>query len=159
VSILGVRYFQQETDDTCAPACLRMALAFRFPGKLVTETDVAKRCRCLKGRGCRVDDVFRAARRYRLAAHWLDNSNIEADVKAALNAGCPAIANVQLRVLPYYLPAQPPRAWHSVLIVGMDDRYVYLHDPDPSLGGPQRAVERTIFFSGWMNHPYSAYRL
>lgn len=160
MSILDVRYFQQGTNDTCAPACLRMALAFRFPGKSVSETDVAKRCRYQKLLGCDVKDVFRAARHYRLPAHWLDNSRMEEEVEAALKVGCPVLANVELRALPYMPP--PPaneELWHTVLIVGMDDQYVYLHDPDQYHGGQRRAIERTPFFAGWGNHGHSAYRL
>jgi uncharacterized protein YvpB len=135
-----------------------MALAFRFPDKPVSEVELAKRCRCVKGLGSRVTDVYRAARRYKLKAEWLENTHIEMDVKAALDAGCPVMAAVQLRVLPYYLPAHPPQAWHAVLIVGLDDQSVCLHDPIP-YGGPRRKVERADFFSDWTSHYYSAYRL
>jgi uncharacterized protein YvpB len=135
-----------------------MALAFRFPHKLVSEAELAKQCCCLKVLGSLASDVFRTARRYELAVEWLKNTNIEMEVEAALDAGCPVLANVQLRLLPYYLPAEPPQAWHSVLIVGLDERYVYLHDPDPQ-GGPRREVKRANFFAGWAIEPYSAYRL
>lgn len=160
MAILDVPYFQQETDDTCAPACLRMALAFRFPSKTVSETELANRCRCVKGLGCLVDDVYRTARRYKLTAKWLKNAHIEAEVKTALNAGCPVLANVELRVLPYMPPPPPDEdIWHTVLIVGMDDPYVYLHDPDRYHGGQHRAIERLPFFAGWGVHGHSACRL
>jgi uncharacterized protein YvpB len=156
--LIDVPFFRQETCDTCAPACLRMALACRFPDRAVSEAELARRCRCVKGLGTLVNAVYRAARRYRLAATWLDNTHIEAEVEAALIAGCPVLANVQLRLLPYYPSSQPPQAWHSVLVVGLDARYVYLHDPDP-WGGPRRQVEQTAFFVGWTVHPYSAHRV
>lgn len=157
--ILSVPYCQQETVDTCAPACLRMALKFRFPKDSISEAKLAKRCRCLKGLGSLVDDVYRAARRFKLTGNWLNSSSIEAEVESALKGGCPVLANVQPRVLPYIPSSKPPRAWHSVLIFGIDDRYVYVHDPDPTWGGSEKTIERGIFFSGWGNHPYSAYSL
>jgi len=157
--ILEVPYFQQKTDDTCAPACLLMALAFRFSHKPVSEAKLAKRCGCLKGLGCLVGDVFRAARRYRLNAEWLSNVRIELEVEAALKAGCPVLANIQLRSLPYYLPGCPKGEWHSALIVGLNDQFVYLHDPDARRGGAHCKVPRADFFSGWATCPYSAYRL
>jgi len=137
-----------------------MALTIRFSNQPVSEAALAKRCGCLAGEGTRPRDVFRAARRCWLPAKWLDNSNIEAEVETALRAGCPVLANVELRALPYMPPPPPNRElWHSVLIVGMDDRYVYLHDPDPDHGGPQRAIERTPFFAGWSQHGHSAHRV
>lgn len=157
VVMLKVPYFRQETDDTCAPACLRMALAFRFGNPPNPEAPLAKRCGCLPGLGSLVDDVFRTARRHKLPARWLDNAHIESEVEAALKGGYPVLANVQLRLLPYYLQPQPPRAWHSVLIVGMDGRAVFVHDPDPYRGGPHRQINRPDFFAGWDVEPYSAY--
>ncbi len=159
MTILDVPYFSQETEDTCAPARLRMALAFRFPGTAVSEATLARQCGCVQGLGSLVDKVYRTAHRNRLAMHWLAHAHIAEEVEAALQAGCPVLANVQLRLLPYYLPSQPPQAWHLVLIVGMDNRYDYLHDPDPYWGGPRRTVERSVFFASWTNHPYSAYRV
>jgi hypothetical protein len=172
--VLDVPYYQQETEDTCAPACLRMALAFRFPEprflwsvlawqfsrKPSTEVELAKQCACLVGQGTRPEDVFHAARRYRLAASWLDNSNLAAEVEGALQAGCPVLANVELRALPYVVSPPPGRVfWHTVLIVGMDDRYIYVHDPDPAHGGPRRAIERSHFLAGWDRHGHSAHRV
>ncbi len=162
MATLNVPYCPQETDDTCAPACLRMALGYRFPDKAVSEAEIAKRCRCVPGKGCWVRDVFRAARRCKLNPIWLQDADIETEVRAALDGGCPVVANVQLRVLPYYLPYQrgeQPLMWHSVLVIGMDDQHVYLHDPDPSRGGAHRSVRRADFFSGWTRYHYSAYRV
>jgi len=156
--ILSVPYFRQETCDTCAPACLRMALAFRFPPPPVPEARLARRCRCIPGDGALVEAVYHTACYYKLDAQWLDNTHIETDVAAALAAGCPVLANVQLRLLPYYLLAQPPQAWHSVLIIGLDAQDVSLHDPD-QWGGARRQVRRANFFVGWTLEPYSAYRL
>ena len=109
-----------------------------------------------------MEDAYRTARDYNLDAQWLEDARIETEVEAALQAGCPVIANVQPRVLPYY-PLdddnyQPP-FWHSVVLVGIDDQYVYMHDPDPPWGRPCREIKRTDFFSGWDLHRYSAYRL
>lgn len=156
---LKVPYFSQETCDTCAPACLRMALAFRFPDHPVSEATLARQCRYVKALGCLVKDVYRAAHRYGLPARWLRHTHIEAEVAAALQAGCPVLANVQLRLLLSYVPAQPPQMSHSVLLIGLDERYVYLHDPDPRGSNGGRRVERAAFFAGWTNHPYSAYRV
>ena len=158
--ILNVPFCRQETWDTCAPACLRMALAFRFPHQRrpVREARLAKQCRCKPGLGVLVENAYRTACYYKLDAQWLDNTRIETDVAAALAAGCPVLANVQLRLLPYYLLAQPPKAWHSVLIVGLDHQDVYLHDPD-QWGGAYRQVRQADFFVGWAIEPYSAYRV
>src|SRR5687768_12272218 len=112
MAILSVPYFQQQTEDTCAPACLRMGLALRFPAQSLAEAEVAQRCGCLQGLGCLVDDVYHAAQHYGLAVEWLDNIRIEVEVEAALRADCLVLANVQLRVLPYYQPSHySPTAW------------------------------------------------
>lgn len=137
---VDVPFFRQETCDTCAPACLRMALACRFPDRAISEAELARRCRCVRGLGTLVGAVYRAARRYRLAATWLENTHIEAEVEAALTAGYPVLANVQLRVLPYYPSSQLPQAWHSVLIVGIDARYVHLARIQPQVYTPQVAM-------------------
>jgi hypothetical protein len=137
-----------------------MALAFRFPDRAVSEAELAQQCGCLEEAGTAANDAFNAACHYALPAVWLDNSRIEAEVEAALNAGCPVVANVQLRVLPYYSSgAYSPTMWHSVLIVGMDAQDVILHDPDSQQSGAQKRVQRTTFFSDWARRPYSAYRL
>ncbi len=158
MSHLDVPYFAQETEDTCAPACLRMALAFRFPKKRSSEASLARECKCLPGVGSRIEDVFRAARRYKLKAHRLDSICIAEEVEKALNEGCPVVANVQLRALPY-TKLFPQQAWHSVLIIGIDAEYVYLHDPDPIIGGANLAVRQAAFFADWTIHPYIAYRV
>ncbi|MEW6207328.1 MAG: C39 family peptidase [Acidobacteriota bacterium] len=158
MSHLDVPYSAQETDDTCAPACLRMALAFRFPKKPFSEATLARECKCLPGLGSRIGDVFRAALRFRLKARWLDGSRIAEEVEKAINEGCPVVANVQLRALPY-AKLFPQQAWHSALIVGIDAEYVYLHDPDPIIGGSKVSVRRSAFFAEWAIHPYIAYRL
>jgi hypothetical protein len=136
-----------------------MALAFRVPDQPIAESSLARRCRCRQGLGSRVKDVHDAARHYGLAAQWLANTGIEAETATALRADAPVLANVQLRVLPYHLLAQPPQVWHTVLLVGLDDRHVYLHDPDPRGGGPWLQVARAVFFACWTRYPYSAYRV
>ena len=61
-----------------------------------------------------------------------------------------------------YLPAaQGPahKFWHAVVIVNMDEECVHLHDPEPQGGGPNRRVERGVFFGNWIQCAHSAYRV
>jgi len=134
-----------------------MALSFRFPGHPASEAELAVSCRCLDALGTQVHDAYHTARRYGLAVAWLEGSRIEAEVEGAINAGCPVLANIHTRTLPYYQLSQ--EAMTSVLIVGIDNQYVFLHDPEPLLGGPYRKVKRVCFFSGWANSLCSAYRV
>jgi ABC-type bacteriocin/lantibiotic exporter with double-glycine peptidase domain len=157
---LDVPYFDQQTDDTCAPACLRMALAYRFPERDVSESELGTQCHCLADAGCTPNDAFAAAQHYGLPALWLEATRLEAEVETAINEGSPVVAHVELRGLPY--TPQPPNGreyWHTVLIVGLDDTRIYLHDPDRIHGGARRTVDRTVFFAGWANHGHSAYRV
>ena len=136
-----------------------MALAFRFPRKSFLEARLARECRCLKNLGCVDRDVYQVARRHKLDAAWLDAATIQTAVGEALRAGAPVLANVQLRALDYYfLTRDLERVFHSVLIVGMDDDNVVVHDPDPR-GGPGRSATRAKFFTAWNPTSYSAYRV
>jgi hypothetical protein len=157
--LLSVPYYPQETDDTCAPACLRMALAFRSPRRRVSEGWLARRCRVVKGLGPADLDVFDLAARLRLPARWLDDSRIEAEVEEAIRDGCPVMANVELAALPYYRHTPPPPLPHSVLVIGIDDEHVYVSDPDPALGGRDLRVTRRAFFATWQPGRQSAFRL
>ena len=140
--MLAVPFFHQQTPDTCAAACLRMALAFRFPHNPVAESALARSCDCIPTLGCLAGDVFRTAQQYTLPAHWLNDASIEQDIEGALRAGNPVLANVQLRALSYYRTGTfVPAARHSVLIVGLDSSAVYIHDPDTH-GGQNRAADR-----------------
>ena len=158
-TVLTVPFFHQQTPDTCAAACLRMAVAFRFPRNPVAESALAKRCGCIPTLGCLSGDVFLTAQRYTLPAAWLNDASIEQDIEDALGAGNPVLANVQLRALSYYLTGTfVPAAWHSILIVGLDSSAVYVHDPDTH-GGPNRVADRAAFFLNWVQREYSAYRV
>jgi predicted double-glycine peptidase len=160
-SVLDVPYFHQETDDSCASACLLMALAFRFRGRPIRESEVSERCRCHKGLGTTPADAFAAALSFELDTRLLDTTSLEAEVWQALSAGCPVVANVELRALPYVQPPDDPEEenWHSVLIIGMDADYVYLHDPHLRTEKGPRAIQRMPFFAGWVHHGHSAYQL
>ena len=159
--ILAIPYFQQETLDTCAAACLRMAIAFRFPDESVWEAEWALKCRCLDGQGIAPDDAFVAAQSFGLPVRWLDNSNIGQDIETALESGSPVVANVELQALRYLLQDVDSNEefWHSVLIIGMDDQFLYLHDPDQAGGGPRLEIERHPFIAEWHRHGHSAFRV
>jgi hypothetical protein len=157
---LDVPYSEQETEDSCAAACLLSAVRYRFPELDISETDLRQKCHCLPGEGTIPRDGLAAARHYEPRARWLEETKIEAEVETALLERAPVLANVELRGLPY--APKPPAGreyWHSVLIVGLDAEHVYLHDPDPAHGGPRRTVDRKAFFSGWPQHGHSAYRV
>jgi hypothetical protein len=159
MTLLAVPYLPQETESTCAPACLRMALAFRFPERAFAEADLASRARCRPGLGTRPVDLYRSARQCGLYPAWLPNARMETELATSIEAGAPVLAIVQLGLLPYCLPGTPFQAWHAVLVVGLTEQFVYLHDPYPPWGGEARTIDRSDFFGRWATYGGAACRL
>lgn len=152
---MDVPYHPQETDDTCAPACLRMALTFCPPHRSFPEARLSRLCGCNR-LGSAADDVFCAARRCGLDARWLDDRSIETEVEDTLRTGWPLLAFVELSALSYW-NLSDLAGWHAVLIIGLDDEYVYVHDPDSNHGGRRQPAARRAFFASWWWGGYTAF--
>lgn len=129
-------------------------------GRLPHDAELKECCAFDPLFGTRPKDALAGARYWRPSADWISDADMESAVEEFLEANRPVIANVTLSALTYY-PESPENdsCWHSVLIIGLGRRYVYLHDPDPVHGGPNRRVERSHFFGQWERHGHSMYHL
>jgi len=114
-------FYEQETDESCLPACLRMVLAAH--GVRVSEKHLRKLCGCQPGWGTLSSDVVRAAQAlgfpqsaetYTLRMH---------DLRDAVRSEIYPIVGVNL----YELRG----VWspHAQVVVSVTARSVEVHDP------------------------------
>jgi len=117
--ILPVTHREQDTDGDCVAACVAMVLDYigvsvpyeRLIAILKTEWfgTVTSRILALEQLGVRI--IYKQGTLAELRAHLLNKQ--------------PPIAFVATRELPYWNTDEK----HAVVLVGIDDEYVYLNDP------------------------------
>lgn len=129
--LLPVPLLSQSDKATCLPACARMVLAFL--GQDASESLLVNLLGTDVAAGTPFSRIQRLARRnYRVTYGPLD----EATLRATIAGGYPVLVQLRTFMLDYWLPEDTS---HAAVVVGYDDRYVYLNDPAFS-EAPQRVL-------------------
>ena len=142
--LLPVPHFEQSRDGTCLPACVQMILAYL--GDERTEADLAT----LLGTK-EYGTPIRQAERL-----WQDGYDVQCcqlartDLETYLNDGLPVIVRVWTAMLDYWTITTS----HVVVIVGYDERSVFLNDPAFSTA-PQQVVW-DAFLAAWAEYDETA---
>lgn len=117
--LLPVPHFKQSTDGMCLPACVRMVLAYW--GQVVTEAAIAKHLQT-KRFGTPISNVKRLEQwRYQVKFGSLTFEQLRFE----LGAKRPIIVRVWTVMLNYWQTDTS----HVAVVVGINDRQVYLNDP------------------------------
>ena len=123
--------YQQQKDETCALACLRMVLAAR--GKYVPESTIEAEARMEEG-GTPIEELERVARHFELVAH-IQQTTVD-QLRAVLAEG--KLPIVYLNRIVFELPSlrRLHRAFadpklHAVIPTRISGRFVTFHDPLP----------------------------
>ena len=118
---IEIPHHPQSLDYTCVPACVRMVA--HYHGVMRSEAEIAHLLETDET-GTR----FRAI--HRVSALGFDievTTGTTFDLQKWLNAGFPCIVRVKTTHLPRY--PLPPWVPHAVVVVGITESEVYLHDP------------------------------
>ena len=117
--LLSVPHFEQSRDGTCLPACVQMVLAYL--GDERTEADLATLLDT-KDYGTPISHAEKLRQDgYDVRLRQLTRIELE----TYLNDGLPVIVRVWTAMLDYWTIT----ASHVVVIVGYDERAVFLNDP------------------------------
>jgi hypothetical protein len=149
---------RQSTFYTCGVASLQSCLYY-WQVYDSTEEVLALECGTTEENGTPPENIVRVAQSYNVTAFMRENNTLD-DLEAAIHRGYTVILDVQAwtgsAADDYY--GDPPVDWrndwedgHYVVLVGMDEKYVFIMDP--STGGTYAYVPRDEFLDRW--HDYS----
>jgi len=135
---LAIPHFQQSADGRCLEACVCMILAYwQNPilesqiSELFSSTEIGTpSSRVLRLSQWGYEVIYRS-------------STIE-ELQAWLLQDIPVIAFVHTQFLDYWQKDSP----HAVVIAGIDDNQIYLHDP--AFQAPPQACSLEGFWAGWI---------
>lgn len=135
---LAVPHWQQSSEGRCLESCVCMVLSYL--GHSVTEDSVAQ--------------LFDStpfgtpSSRVKRLKHWGYQVNYRsatvADLADWLAAGLPVIAFVHTTFLDYWQVQTP----HAVVVVGLDEDHVYIHDPAFAEAPQKCAIDG--FIAAWI---------
>ena len=119
---IELKHFRQQWDGDCLATCADMVL--QQLGKQVSRRRLRRLMRIREGLGTPFYNISRLEKLgVRVERH--EGGTMEL-LKAALERGHPCIVSVKAGELPHWLePAQ-----HAVVVVGMSDKKVWIHDPE-----------------------------
>ena len=117
ISLRGVPFYAQQTDYTCGPAALRMALGFF--GTHVGETHLVHEVHTSTDYGTHHRWLIAAPGHHRLHTRVHERASLR-DIRAALRAGHPVIV--------HYLEPEGNDG-HYAVVVGVGATHVILNDP------------------------------
>ncbi len=119
VAWLEVPHFQQTADGTCLEACVCMVLAYLQSPVLESKVSTLFES----------DEIGTPTSRILRLETWGFKVTYGAaslqDIRDWLIQGSPPIAFAQTQFLDYWIESTP----HAVVVVAIDDGYVYLNDP------------------------------
>src|SRR3954468_23924796 len=126
----------------CGPACLK--IVFRFFGRHVSESHIAKACRTSSNTGTTGSNLVKAAQRFGFDAELVDHSDFRTIAKW-LRKGVPVIVD-WMSTISSGRGRAPMACGHYSVVCGLDSDYVVLQDPAI---GRRRRVSRSSFLSVW----------
>ena len=136
---LPVPHFLQEQVVSCIPACVRMILAYIDVNRIEIELSAVLE---IERRGTSVLNIELLQETGLDITVWTGEMDAD-ELKQSLDQGVPAIAAVWTAALPYWTENRP----HAVVIVGYDEKSVYLNDP--KLREAPQSVSWKDFLGAW----------
>lgn len=130
-SILQVPHRPQLADGYCLPACVQMVLAYW--GIEQDQTRLARQLGMIRGAGVPASRL-RRLNSQRLAVAY--QSGPLAELRTAIDQGIPPIALVYTGELPYWHYATA----HAVVVLGLEQGVITVHDPAVDRGAIEVAV-------------------
>lgn len=132
-----IQYYHQETDYTCAPACIRMIVS-KY-SIVVSEKEIEKEVKCTSELGTDDDQEivrFFTSRHFDAALHekWEFS-----DIKKFLEDEHDIIIN-------YFIPET--QEWHYAIVKNIDNEYIHLIDPEY---WPDKQYPLPSFYENWHN--------
>ena len=144
-NLLSVKPFQETLHASmCGPASLKMVL--EFYGAEHTEKELAKLCETDPDLGTSDEGIKKAAESLGFSVEIKNNSTFE-DIQAWLDKDVPVIVNWFTRGRIDYPESDVPDG-HLSVVVGLDDKYIYLQDPEI---GKLREIARDDFLGVWFD--------
>lgn len=145
LDLLPVKPFQETLRASmCGPASLKMVLAYY--GLEHTEEELAKLANTDPDLGTTDEGIKKAAESLGFVAEIKNNSTFE-DIQTWLNKKVPVIVNWFTRGRIDYPESDVPDG-HLSVVVGLDDDYIYLQDPEI---GKLRKITRNDFMKVWFD--------
>jgi predicted double-glycine peptidase len=144
-NLLPVKSFQETLHaGMCGPASLKMVLAYYGVEK--TEEELAKLCGTDPELGTSEEGIKRAAESLGFKVEVKNNSTFD-DIRSWLDKKVPVIVNWFTRGRIDYPDSEVPDG-HLSVVVGLDDEYIYLQDPEI---GKLRKITRDDFMKVWFD--------
>jgi ABC-type bacteriocin/lantibiotic exporter with double-glycine peptidase domain len=132
---LNLPFYQQETPDSCVPACIRMVL--EGLGVVISEAELRQKCDCTIF-GTEAFQAVEAVRQLGFSNATKQNLML-LDLSNVLAQGHYPIVYVNL------FPIQQEQGIHAMVVIALDDAIVSVYDP--MLG--KRDLKRTVFDQAW----------
>lgn len=140
--LLPVSHRQQRAEADCLPACAQMVLDYW--GISVSYTRLQKLLRTRQ-----FGTPFRAIQRIEQLGVGVEIAHLPlAEITLHLQAGRPVMAGVHTAELGYWSEAVD----HVLVVIGVDEAQVYVHDPALSHG--EQAIPRTEFDLAQLDFDY-----
>lgn len=131
--MLRVPYSSQRTNYTCGPECLRIVLG-SF-GKQVSTRRLAPLAQTNPREGTSRKMMAKTLTALGLRVHAASGASLS-DLQSWIDRGIPVIVNYR----------EHNDISHYAVVVGLDKRHVYLHDPEH---GPNLPIPRKEFLRRW----------
>ncbi len=142
---LDVKPFQETLHaDMCGPASLKIVLDYYGMNK--SEQELAQLTKLVPGLGIDDKNIARAAESLGLKVQIKNESTFN-DIEEWLKKGVPVIVDWFTRGRSDYKNSEVADGHYSV-VVGLDDEYVYLQDPET---GSERKIAREDFMKVWFD--------
>lgn len=146
----GVPDVRQSTPYSCGASALQAVL--HYYGIESREDSLMRECRTTEKDGTRPEDILRVAQKHGLRAVMKEGLSLN-DLEIALWEKIPVIAAIQAWTAETGPKFSWAKAWengHYVIVLGMDDKNIYVEDP--SLLGSRGMLPRREFLDRW--HDY-----
>ena len=140
---------RQSTEYSCGASALQAVLSYW--GKDVGEEELMQRLHTSPETGTYVGDIVRVAREFGFTAEVKEHLTLE-DLHAALKKGIPVIVCGQAWRSRGHSDKSVQEDWeddHYVVVLGMDNKYVYYQDPFVMRGNA--FVSHRLFEESWHN--------
>jgi predicted double-glycine peptidase len=145
-NLLPVQPFQETLNaGMCGPASLKMVLAYY--DVVASEAELAIKTNCIKEIGTTAHDLVRVAAEYGIFGEIRNESSLT-DIAACVAQQKPVIVDWFTRGRDDYPPEIAVPDGHYSVVVGIDETYIYLQDPE--IGG-LRTLTRDAFYRAWFD--------
>lgn len=141
--------YKQSNSSLCGPAVIKIML--KFYGVKAAEREIAKRCGHTYELGCTDLQMKEAIESYGFNCNIYNNSTLE-DLEYWINNGMPVIVDWFSGGIAVHEAANG----HSSIVVGIDEKYVYLNDPQKDAYKIVK-MARHDFMRVWFDWRYDPY--